>query len=181
MISTVFAVTSTIVILTVLAAVSGILVRRYLKVRGPRVVTCPADNSRAAVTMDAVHGALRGTDDLRLNSCSHWPERRTCGQGCLQQIETSPDGCLVRNLLTNWYANKSCVLCGKAFEQIDWLEHKPGLMNPQQITTDWSHVPAQELYGILETHVPVCWNCHIAMTFRREYPELVTDRPWKRQ
>ena len=23
---------------------------------------------------------------------------------------------------------------------------------------------------------PVCWNCHIAESFRREHPDLVTDR-----
>jgi hypothetical protein len=27
------------------------------------------------------------------------------------------------------------------------------------------------------THQPVCWDCHIAQTFRREHAELVTDRP----
>ena len=27
------------------------------------------------------------------------------------------------------------------------------------------------------THLPVCWNCHIAESFRREHPELVVDRP----
>ncbi len=179
MISTMFSVTSAIVILAVLALATVSLVRRYLKIRGQRVVTCPADKSRAAVTADAVRGALRGS--LQLSSCSHWPERQTCGQECLKQIETSPDGCLVRNILAGWYLDKSCVLCGKPFGKIDWMEHKPGLMNPQRVTKDWSQIRALDLPETLETHIPVCWNCHIAVTFRREYPELVTDRPWKRQ
>jgi hypothetical protein len=25
--------------------------------------------------------------------------------------------------------------------------------------------------------LPVCWNCHIAQTFRRVHPELVVVRP----
>jgi len=24
---------------------------------------------------------------------------------------------------------------------------------------------------------PVCWNCHVAETFRRLYPEMAADRP----
>jgi hypothetical protein len=28
----------------------------------------------------------------------------------------------------------------------------------------------------MQTHLPVCWNCHIAQEFRREHSELVVDR-----
>jgi hypothetical protein len=31
--------------------------------------------------------------------------------------------------------------------------------------------------NVLATHVPVCWDCRVAKTFRREHPELLTDRP----
>jgi hypothetical protein len=44
----------------------------------------------------------------------------------------------------------------------------------------WSEIPAEELPEVFETHLPVCWSCHIAETFRREYPKRVVDRPWKR-
>jgi hypothetical protein len=27
------------------------------------------------------------------------------------------------------------------------------------------------------TYAPVCWDCHIAETLRREHPELIVDRP----
>jgi hypothetical protein len=180
MIPTILYVLSLIVILSAVAAGTYFLISRYLKLRGPRVVTCPADNTKAAVEVDALHALLGDRGNLHLRSCSHWPEREGCGQDCLRQIETSPDGCLDRNILAAWYASKSCVVCGKAFGEIDWMEHKPALMAQDQITEDWGQINPQELYETLMTHAPVCWNCHIALTFRRQHPELVTDRPWKK-
>ena len=28
----------------------------------------------------------------------------------------------------------------------------------------------------MSASLPVCWNCHVAPTFRREHPGLVVDR-----
>ena len=53
-------------------------------------------------------------------------------------------------------------------------------MGPDKKLVDWEHVPAQEVFVVLETHKPVCWNCFIAESFRQSHPELVTDREWKR-
>jgi len=182
MISTMFWITSVVVVLAAFALLAVSLARQYLKLRGPRVVTCPADNSQAAVEVDALHVALASFDSpgLRLKSCTHWPEREQCGQDCLREIETSPDGCLVREKLANWYVNKTCILCSKPFGEIDWMQHKPGLMAPDHRTKEWSQIRYEDLHVILDTHLPVCWNCHIATTFRGQYPDLVTDRPWKK-
>jgi hypothetical protein len=30
----------------------------------------------------------------------------------------------------------------------------------------------------LQTHLPVCWDCYIAQTFRLEHPDMVVFRPW---
>jgi len=38
-------------------------------------------------------------------------------------------------------------------------------------------IPAEKLQEVLRTDWPVCWNCHVAETFRREHPELVVNRP----
>jgi hypothetical protein len=182
MIATLFSITSLVVIFAALALLAVSSLRQYLKLRGPRVVTCPFDKTEAAVEVDALLAALASLESpsLRLKSCTHWPERGLCGQECLREIETSPDGCLVREKLANWYMGKSCVLCGKHFGEIDWMEHKPALMAADHCTKEWSQIRYEELHGILETHLPVCWNCHIAATFRRQYPDLVTDRPWKK-
>jgi hypothetical protein len=148
-------------------------------VRGARVVTCPENKAPAGVTLDvlsAVKSAF-GTPDLRLSECSRWPERQGCGQECLAQIEAAPEDCLVRNMLTKWYNGKACAICDKQVGHIDWLEHKPAFLGPDQKTRGWGDIPSETVPEVLATHRPVCWDCHVALTFRREFPDLVTERP----
>ena len=147
---------------------------RYLRFRGTRVVTCPETEQPAAVKV-----ALAATFDephLRLKECTRWPERRNCGQECLKQIEAAPEDCLVRTILTKWYQGKSCIYCRKPLGTINWLEHKPALLSPERNTVEWQDLRPETIPGVLATHRPVCWNCHIAETFRREHPELIVDR-----
>jgi hypothetical protein len=154
----------------------------YLKFRGMRLVNCPETKETAAVEVDAKHAAFTasiGERGLRLKDCSRWPERQDCGQECLGQIVSAPEDCLVRNILKNWYEGKTCVFCGKTLGGIDWLDHKPALLSSDRVTLEWNEIPAEKVPAVLQTHKPVCWDCHIAETFRRRYPELVVDRPWK--
>jgi hypothetical protein len=179
-------------LLLVTAAAGGLLalgyllwpaLRTYRELRGTLVVTCPDGGAPAAVALDALAAAAgvsagRGPV-LGVEECSRWPEHRGCGQGCLAEIERAPTACLARTMLASWYGGKACVLCGRPFGEIDWLERKPALLAPRGITVEWREVPAETLPGVLSTHSPVCWSCHIAETFRRRFPELVTDRPWR--
>lgn len=174
----------TLLVLTLLVTffVVRAVVSAYLEFRGTRVITCPETSAPAAVVVDAKHAAatiLHGDPELRLKSCTRWPERSGCDQECLRQIEEAPEDCLARTMLTNWYRGKRCAYCGNAFREIDWLDNQPALRGPGARTLQWAEVPAEKLPEILATHQPVCWNCHIAETFRREHPELVVDRPWK--
>jgi hypothetical protein len=154
----------------------------YFKFRGARLITCPETREPAAVDVDARHAALllpivdRG---LRLKECSRWPERKDCGQECLLEIESSPEDCLVRTILTKWYLGRKCIVCGKSFGEIAWLDHKPALMSPGKPSLEWREIPPENLPTLLVTHMPVCWDCHIVEKFRRRYPELVVDRPWR--
>jgi hypothetical protein len=92
-------------------------------------------------------------------------------------------------MLNHWYQGKACVYCGKAFQQIDSYDHravflydqKPALISPEGKLVEWFEVPVETLPQVLTTHQPVCWNCLITESFRRKYPELVLDRPWKRR
>ena len=154
----------------------------YLKFRGTRLVTCPETKEPAAVEVDAKYAAITaptGERGLRLKDCSRWPESQDCGQQCLGQIVSAPEDCLVRNILTKWYEGRTCVFCGKTLGEIDWLHHKPVLMSPERVTLEWNEIPAEKVPVVLQTHMPVCWDCHIAETFRRRYPERFVDRPWK--
>jgi hypothetical protein len=150
----------------------------WLKYRGRRVVACPENSRPAGVQVDATRAALNlfGKPDLHLSSCSRWPERAGCGQQCLSQIEASPDGCLVRNMLVKWYEGKDCVSCGKPFGKIDWNGAKPALLRADKKSVDWNQVAAEELPETLSAALPVCFACHMAITLVREHPDLVTDR-----
>jgi hypothetical protein len=155
------------------------VVGTFLRYRGQRLITCPETRQPAAIKVDAAHAALTAAaklPELRLKSCSRWPEREDCGQECLLQVELSPEDCLVRNILANWYDGKYCVSCGKKIGEIHWLECKPALLSPEGKTIDWEQLPAEQLPGVLSTHFPVCGACHITETFCREYPELIVDR-----
>ena len=115
----------------------------------------------------------------RLDRCSRWAERQDCGQACLKQIVADPENCLVWNIVSNWYLGRSCVCCHKRFGALHRLDHAPALMREDHTTIEWDQIRPEQLLEIFSTSRPVCWNCHIAETFRRVHPELVVDRKRK--
>jgi hypothetical protein len=121
--------------------------------------------------------ALLNSPRLRLNECSGWPDRQNCGQDCLKQIEAAPEDCLVRTIISEWYQGRQCAYCREVFGKMKWHDSPQALMDSDRRTFLWSDVPAESLPDVLRTHQPVCWNCHMAETFRREHPELVMDQP----
>ncbi len=165
-------------------------IKTYQRFRGKMLVTCPETHQTTGVALDAEHAALtafQGEPDLRLKECMRWPERQNCGQECLAQIELSPENCLVRTMLAHWYQGRVCVFCGKPFQQVDSYDHhavflydqKPVLLSPEGRLVEWLEVPVDTLPQVLTTYQPVCWNCFVAETFRRKYPELALYRPQK--
>lgn len=154
--------------------------RTYAEFRGERLITCPENHKPAAVRVAAGKAALEatlGNEQLRLSACSRWPEKQGCGQECLSQIEDSPESCLVSTIVNNWYQGKNCAYCHKPFAEIRWHDHPPALVDKDRKTVQWNEIPLDKLQEVQSTHLPVCWNCHIAESFRREHPELVVDRP----
>ncbi len=149
----------------------------WCKYRGNRVITCPENQRPAGVQMDAAHAAVTalGKTDLRLSTCTRWPERSGCGQQCLSQIEAAPQDCLVRNILIRWYEGKTCVGCGQSFKDIEF-SHKPALLTSDKFSLEWDQVPADKLFEVLAASAPLCFACHMANTLVREHPELVVDR-----
>ena len=94
-------------------------------------------------------------------------------------MDVASDDCLVRSVLAKWYTGKSCVYCGKQFGEVQWIDHKPALLSPDGLLMDWNKVELQSLPTVLESHLPVCWDCYIAQSFLKEHPELVVYRPWQ--
>lgn len=151
----------------------------WLKFRGQRVVQCPENMRPAGVVVDARHAAataLGKQPDLRLASCSRWPEHSACGQECLRQIEAAPADCLVRNILVHWYEGKQCASCGQPFGEIQWANAKPALLVSDKVAVEWDQVPAEQLQATLDSAKPICFACHMASRLVREHPELALDR-----
>ncbi len=161
-----------------------IALKAYFKWHGKRVVTCPETGKPAGVEVDAKFAAVTtvlNEPNIALQNCSRWPERENCGQACLQQLQASPDDCLLRNILQGWFDDKSCVYCRKHFAEIRWHDHKPAFRSPDSDFVEWVDLPVERIDEILATHDPVCWNCFIAENFRKQFPDLVTDRPARKR
>ena len=178
---------TTLLYLVVALVAAGLLyallrrpVSEYFRMRGARVVACPENDQPAAVTVDARRAAVTaaaGHEHLRLDSCSRWPEKAGCGQECLKQIEAQPTDCLVRTQVDRWYADKSCAICGKALGQVEWAAHAPALRAPDGRTLEWRDVKPETMFEVMGSHAAICWDCHVAETFRRQRPDLVLDNP----
>ncbi len=172
-----------VVVLAAAVFAAVVFAKRYLKYRGKRVITCPETHCHEAVELDASLAALSSIlegEELHLTCCTRWPERQDCAQDCVREIELSPIGCRLRELLDNWYKGKECAYCHRIFNEIHWFDHKPALQTPEDNIVEWNTIPAEEIPDLLLTHQPVCWNCKIIENFRTEHPELVTARPWNR-
>lgn len=169
-------------VVAIVAGVCSILAWRFAgawwKYRGPRVVTCPETRRPAGVAVDALHvmatAALGRPPQLRLESCSRWPEKAGCGQECLRQIEASPQGCLVRNILLNWYAGKDCYSCGMSIGVFTLASAKPAVLRADRVSVEWSEIPAEELQETLSAAKPICFACHTARKMLREHRELIS-------
>jgi hypothetical protein len=168
-----------VIVLVALYFFAAPLAGVFVKFRGKRVIICPDTRKPAAVDVNAGHAALMsllGDPDLRLKSCSRWPERKDCGQDCLLQIEVSPEDCLARTMLEDWYHGRTCVLCRLKIRDIHWSDHKPAMLSPQGGITEWCDIPPEQLPDVFETHQPVCWACAVTSTLMQSHPEVAVDR-----
>ena len=152
--------------------------RMHMRHRGTRVVTCPETQGPAAVRLDvghAVRSGATGEADLRVRSCSHWPERRECGQTCLEELSSAPAECLIKTTLVEWYRGSTCALCDKDIGEVHWVEHRPALLTPGRETVEWNTTAAEDLPGLLATHQRVCWRCHVSNALRDRLPGLAIE------
>jgi hypothetical protein len=175
-----------VTVLVVTALYFGVryLFRAYFRYQDSKIITCPETGEAAIVEVDAVHAALTsmvGQPDIRLQNCWRWPLRENCGQECLTQLDATPE-CLVQGVLMRWYGSKSCVYCGKPFPEIHWSSlHKPALQSPDGKLVEWREVPIEGIQTVMQTYLPVCWDCYISQSFSQEHPELVVYRPWRNE
>ncbi|HTY41697.1 MAG TPA: hypothetical protein VMH79_07490 [Thermoanaerobaculia bacterium] len=169
-----------VVFLLSLLPLLWITVRRMLRERGPRVITCPDNGCRAEVSVDAWKSGLAhvfGEGERRLASCSRWPAMQGCDQACLTEIEESPDGCLVRTMVADWYGDRACAACGLAVHPFGIGTRPPALRDAAGRTLALSTVTPLGLDATLASHEPICANCYDALAFREQFPGLAIERP----
>jgi hypothetical protein len=165
----------------VVVTYAAIAVTSWIRMRGTRVVTCPETRHSAAVEVDAEHAALTSLfekPDIRLKSCSRWPDRKDCNQPCVAQIKDAPHDTLASTIIADYFAGKRCSVCTRAIPPVHPNEPKPGLLEPStgRLLT-WADIKPEDLPDALKAFQPVCENCMVVETFRREYPDMVTERP----
>jgi type II secretory pathway pseudopilin PulG len=168
-----------VLVVVIVAASAGLVARQYRRWRGTRIVTCPKDQATAAVevaALSATRASLSREPTLRLSDCSRWPEGADCGQACVQEIQAAPDDCLLRNILVRWYSDKACALCGKVFGSVSWRDHLPALITADGQILAWSEIASETVFEALAAHRPLCWDCQVAETFRKQYLDRVTER-----
>jgi len=88
----------------------------------------------------------------------------------------SPEDCLVRKMLSEWYRGRTCVLCELEFGDISWSDHKPAMLSPEGRIVEWRDVPAERLPDVFETHQPVCWDCSLTSSLMHSHLEIAVDR-----
>ena len=132
-----------------------------------RLVYCPETGEPQEVQVDRRHELLtlwRDIREVRLKSCSRWPERRNCEQDCLAQIDPTSQ---VERILVRWYDGKNCARCAMPLAGRDWKMGRAAALDPsgrmvQLRDMDWKQFP-----NSLMLYDPLCWKCHEAELERR--------------
>ena len=154
----------------------GRVVGIWRRLRGDRIVTCPESGEPALVRIDLAIAVTSdaGSEPAALASCSRWPEHAGCDQTCAPDAQAawrSPSA-----MVRAWAKGRTCVSCGSALVESRLAGHHIALLEPTGMTREWVDIAGDRLPLALATCLPLCWNCHVAATFRRLHPELVTDR-----
>lgn len=135
--------------------------RTYFDNRGRRRVICPTDHQRAAVEIDpkfALQTAMRGREESRVQTCSHWPEKGTCGQECLAQVEATPDS--LERLFTRWFDGKPCSICSRTLTPADWRFGRVGFLSEEGKLVGLRQIDFTDLGVMDDPKRPLCWSCH---------------------
>lgn len=159
------------ILLSVLLAVYlGIAVRTWTRLRGTRVVTCPETKRPAGVTVDLGHAttsAIWEHADVRIGTCSRWPERHPCDETCVAQIEASTEDTRASTMAARFFEGRRCVICRRRIEPLKPVGLQPGFMNPvTREAVAWPWMPPERLPEAIAGQRPLCPACTLAESSR---------------
>jgi len=143
----------------------------YFKNKGRRPVTCPDDRIAAEVEVDrkfALQAAMHGKEQMRVQSCTHWPKNGSCGQECLIQVEATPEN--IDRLQTKWFNGKPCSICARPLTPSDWRFGRMGFLNENSKLVELRQIDLDELGSVAEPTRPLCWSCHQQEKQRQTVP-----------
>lgn len=169
-----------LVLALVVVVYVGIAIRAAYRLRGKHVVICPETKAPAGVTVDLGHAATTAVwekPDVKLASCSRWPERQDCEQPCVCQIEAEPAGTRAKVISADFFKDKHCAICRRAIDQPNAATLQPGFIDP--VTREvkaWDEIAPQDLPEAVAHRLPLCSNCTLAESFRTRFPGEVVDR-----
>ena len=106
---------------------------------------------------------------------------RTADRPGLEQIEADPEYCRVWNIVAMWYEGKKCVFCQKAITPLYHIDHAPASLGPNFRQPSGTRSGRRSSRKFVRRISRDAGNCHVAETFRRLHPELVTHRPVERK
>jgi hypothetical protein len=176
-----FTVAAPLLLGLVAALYIAMAIRAAYRVRGKHVVICPETGAAAGVVVDAGHAAataLLDSSDVRLTSCSRWPDRQGCDQPCVTQIERAPARTRAKAIATRYFLGKRCAICHRAIDAPNAATLQPGFIAIESHAVNaWDEIPPQSLLDATEHQLPLCANCTLAESFRQRFPDKVTDRP----
>jgi len=133
----------------------------YFKNRGRRPVVCPDDRKAADVEIDrkfALQAAMQGKEQMRVQSCTHWPENGACRQDCLVQVEPTPEN--IDRLLTRWFDGKPCSLCTRPLSPADWRFGRMAFLSDKFRLIELRQIDLDTIGSMSEPTRPLCWKCH---------------------
>jgi hypothetical protein len=138
-----------------------------------RTIKCPDNNADYEVEVDrarALLSTMQGERELRVKTCERWPERATCGQECMVQIEPSP--AVLARIFSQWYEGKKCARCMNALQRDDWDHGNVAVFSAGQLV-ELRDIPLEKLPQALVGCVPLCLSCHEEELARLPSPELL--------
>jgi hypothetical protein len=166
-------------VLLVLAAFvlgcGALILRAFFRVRGePMLVDSAVREFRPGAEpaqATALPGPLRPQAPAALPEPEPGRRERLAGTSLDKEALTT---------LKQWYVGRECAVCKREIGPVHGSEPRPGLLNVAATTPEimtWDDIPPGHLKTMLDSHLPVCASCALAESFRRRFPDRVTDRP----
>jgi hypothetical protein len=169
-------ITFVLLVLTAFVLVcGGLILRAFLRVRGEPILIDSAVRKFSPTVEAPLPPSPSVPGPLRPDAPAPPPEPhgRERLAGTLLDREAV-------STLKRWYSGRECAVCKREIGLVHGSEPRPGLLSVASPTPEimtWDEIPPEHLKTVLESHLPVCASCALAESFRRRFPDRVTDRP----